>query len=407
MVEKIILQLKEYTFYFSVYLFISITSIFILFLIIYYLKIIVSQLKEKKVKKYYNLIYDFILDKIEINELQNRKLNKGILTDVFAKIISVISGEKQLKLKNAVKELELLKVIESSLRSISPSKRIKTCYLLGLLGLREHSRLLISALRDFNPRVVSSAIVALGEIRDIKTVPNIIAILPFCLEAHAWLISAILPFFGPNIYQYLKPYFKLNILSDSKLILMIKVVSNLQIIQSIKDLENIYLNSENLDIKINALNAMGKINDVISIKIVFNALNNENWEIKAVAANIIGNMALKGAASRLIPLLNDKNWYVRKNAANALTKMGKLGIYTLLNYMKFNDKYAKDMIAQTLEETGIVDKALEDLKSDNPNVKKDAIYIIKILIQYGYTKYLENYKDKIPFINELLLVKEK
>ena len=407
MVEQLIVQLKRYTSEITIYLFTSISGIFILSLILHYLRQILLKLRSIKAKRYYDLIYDFILDKIQLEELKNKKLKKAILTDVFVKLISIIVGEKQIRLKNAVKELALIEVIEKNLHSIFPSKRIQACYLLGLLGLKEHSQLLIPALRDFNVRVVSSAIIALGEIRDIRTVPNIISILPFCIEAHAWLISAILPFFGSNIYQYIKPYIKLNVLSDSKLILLIKVVSNLQIIDSIKDLENIYLNSENLDVKINALNAIGKINDVVSIKIVFNALSDSNWEIKAVAANIVGNMALKGASSRLIPLLSDKNWYVRKNAANALVKMGKLGIYTLLNYMNQEDRYARDMIVQTLEETGIVDKALLDSQSNDPNVKNDALYIIKMLIQHGYTKYLENYMDKIPHINDLLPIKEK
>ncbi|RKX94839.1 MAG: hypothetical protein DRP84_05985 [Spirochaetes bacterium] len=408
MVEQFIIeQLKEYTFRITIYLFLSIFSIFILSLIIHYIRKAISKLKSKKAQRYYSIIYDFILDKIRLKELQKKKLKKTILTDVFVKIISIIVGEKQLKLKNAVKELELIEVIEKGLHSILPSKRVKACYLLGLLGMKEHSRLLIPALRDYNPRVISSAIIALGEIRDINTVPEIISILPFCLEAHAWLISAVLPFFGPDIYEFIKPYLKANILHERKLILLIKVVSNLRIAHSIRDLENIYLNTESLDVKIAALNAIGKINDVISIKIVFNALNDKTWEIRAVAANIVGSMSLKGASSRLIPLLNDKSWYVRRNAANALAKMGKLGIYTLLNYMNQKDKFARDMIAQTLEETGVVDKALVDIQSEDPKIKKDAEYIIKMLIQHGYVKYLENYKNQIPHVDELIEKKEK
>jgi len=87
--------------------------------------------------------------------------------------------------------------------------------------------------------------------------------------------------------------------------------------------------------------------------------------------------------------------------------MGKLGIYTLLNYMNQKDKFARDMIAQTLEETGVVDKALVDIQSEDPKIKKDAEYIIKMLIQHGYVKYLENYKNQIPHVDELIEKKEK
>ena len=406
MVDKLLIILKEYTFKISLYLFLIVSIIFILSVVVYYIERLIVKLKSIKEKKYYDFVYDFMLGKIPLDELRSKKLNKSILTDVFAKTISLLTGEKQIKLKNAVKKLELIETIVKGLHNILPSKRTKACYLSGLLGLKEHYKLLIPVLHDLNPRVVSSSIIALGELRYQETVPDILSIFPFCSEAQSWLISAILPFFGPGIYQHIKPYLKLNMLPENKLILLIKVISNLQITESIRDLEYIFTNTNNLDIKINALNAIGKINDVISIKVVFNALNNEYWQMRAVAANIVGNMALKGASSRLVPLLNDKNWYVRKNAANALAKMGKLGIYTLLNYMSQNDKYARDMIAQTLEETGAVDRAIKNIKNDNPNIKKDAEYILKMLIQHGYTKYLENFSDEEPFIKEILSTKE-
>ena len=402
MVNHTVNIIKEYTFKISLYLFLIVSVLFVISIIIYYIEQFFKKIKSLKEKKYFDFLYSYFFGKCDLNEVTKKKLKKSILTDIFSRVIPLVTGDKQLRLKKAVKDLALIEVITKNLHSIFPSKRIRACYLLGVLGLREHAKLLVPTLHDPHPRVVSSAIIALGELKEESTVPEILSIFPFCTEAHAWLISAILPFFGPGIYKYIKPYMKIGSLPDNRLVLLIKVVSNLQISESVKDLVPIFLQASNLNVKINALIAIGKINDLSSVKIVLNALEDKNWQVRAVAANIIGDMALKGAIYRLIPLLNDKNWFVRKNSATAIAKMGKLGIYTLIQHMDQKDKYARDMIVQTLEELGIVDRAIKDLKSNNPKTREDAKYILKILAENGYTKYLENFIEHEEEIRHLL-----
>ncbi len=399
MVNNFLILLKRYTFEITLYLFSVVLLFFILSIAVYYIEILIKKIKSIKENKYYNFVYDYLFGKISIYEYKSKKLKKSILIDVFSRVITLITGEKQVILKNAVKELALIEVIIKNFHSIFPSKRIKACYLLGLLGLKEHARLLLPLLYDHNARVISSAIVALGELKEKDTVRELVSIFPFCREVHAWLISSILPFFGPDIYKFLKPLLKPNFLPSRRLVLIIKVISNLHVRESIKDLAPIFEESENLDVKINALIAIGKLNDLMSVKIVLKALEDSHWQVRAVAATIIGNMAIKGAVYRLIPLLNDKNWFVRKNAATAVAKMGKLGVHTLLNYLNQEDPFARDMIVQVLEENGIVDNAINDILYGNEREKRDAEYIIKILLNHGYTKYLSNFITYEPIKN--------
>jgi HEAT repeat protein len=144
------------------------------------------------------------------------------------------------------------------------------------------------------------------------------------------------------------------------------------------------------------------LQDLFAVKTVFDALLNSEWQFRAVACRIIGEMSLKGAAYRLIPLLKDKNWFVRKNAAEALVKLGKLGIMTLLAYLDIDDRYARDMIIQTLEENGIVETAIRNLTAHDESEKKEALKIIRTVIGKGYRQYLNNFRSSNKIVKKML-----
>jgi hypothetical protein len=113
-------------------------------------------------------------------------------------------------------------------------------------------------------------------------------------------------------------------------------------------------------------------------------------------------MSLKGAAYRLIPLLRDKQYYVRKNAAQAFLGLGRLGIMTLVNYLEIDDRYARDAIVQTLEEHGIVDRALADAESTDEERRSRSYQILTAIAEKGYTSYLSNFRDTHPLVKKLL-----
>jgi len=391
MVNQIIFIIKDYTLRISLWLFLTIFSLFFLSLIIYYFEILVRVIRASAKKRITKRVYDYLIGKIGLDELYYRKIQQNMLINSFTTTIALITGTRQKYLKNAVVELGLVETITKKSSSLLPSKRIYTCYLLGLLGLKKYMKFCTKALKDHNPRVVSSAIIALGEIREKDTIPAILNFFAVCSAAHAWLIAAILPFFGSVTYPFIKPYFRPHLLPPEKLVLLVKIVTNFKLTESTAELITLYTTEENLDVKINALMALGKINDLSSIKLVLDALRDPQWQIRAVAANIIGSMALKGSVWRLLPLIKDKNWYVRKNAAHALVKIGKIGIHTLITYLEIDDRYARDMIVQTLEEHGIVARAIQQLNSDVVQEKNEAVKIITALIQKGYTKYLKNF----------------
>ena len=184
--------------------------------------------------------------------------------------------------------------------------------------------------------------------------------------------------------------------------LLLKVVANLRIGEGFRDFRGIYEQSQDLDIRVNALKAIGSINDLSAVKLVFDALTDDAWEIRAVACNAVGDMSLKGAAYRLIPLLKDRYYYVRRNAAGALLKLGQLGIMTLVSYLEIDDAYARDAIVQALEEYAVVDRALADTESENTERRKQSRQMLRAIVEKGYTKYLSNYRDSHPLVQKIL-----
>jgi HEAT repeat protein len=395
-------SIRSITYSVMVTLFGIVLLFFLLSLAYQLLKALVISIRTRARRKALPALIDFMLGQSELTRVTEEWGNRNILIDGFATLISSIRGQKQERMKSAVNAIGLMKVLHRWLRHFSPSRRMRACYLLGLMKSRTSTEELLKTLSDFNPAVVSAAIIALGEIMDNQTIPELVSYFNNCSYAHAWLIAAILPRFGGAIYEHIRPSLFSDELPKEKKVLLLKVIINLRIGESLRDLRDLYERSSDLDIRVNALKAVGSINDLSAVKLVFDALTDEAWEIRAAACNTLGEMSLKGAAYRLIPLLKDENYYVRKNATRALIGLGQIGIMTLVSYLEIDDNYARDAIVQTLEEFAVVDRALEDATCDDPKRRRKSRQLLHAIVQKGYIRYLSNYTDSHPLVQELL-----
>ncbi len=396
-------SIREVAFRAMITLFGIVALFFIVTLSVQIIKALIVKIKSLTKRKIFDLLYQYLLEQIPLKEITFKIHQRDMVIQGFATIIASIIGRKQERMKSAVESLGLIKILEKWLKRIFPVKRIRASHLLGLIKLQSSVSVLSSALFDINPKVASAAIIALGELKDENSVSSILKFFSKSSFSQAWLIAGILPSFGSQIYTHIQPYFKSNNLSPEKLVLLIKVCANFRLPESFKDMKILYDTSDNLDVRINALNVIGKINDLFAVKTVFDALSNSEWQFRAVACRIIGEMSLKGAAYRLIPLLKDKNWFVRKNAAEALVKLGKLGIMTLLAYLDIDDRYARDMIVQTLEAHGVVETAIINLTAEDEREQNEAMKIIRTIIGKGYREYLNNFRSSNKIVQKMLV----
>jgi HEAT repeat protein len=135
--------------------------------------------------------------------------------------------------------------------------------------------------------------------------------------------------------------------------------------KSIDELLDVFRKTENVNVRLIILDALGKIGDLKAIPIIIECmesenpalrvsavriamefhdprtipnilklLNDQNWEVRAQAARAAGVMKLESAIPFLESLLNDPSWWVRYNAADSLYKIGKKGLAVLTDACK-------------------------------------------------------------------------
>lgn len=361
-----------------------------------------KKLQVRTRRRILSTLLEYLLGEVPLDRVSYRRRQRGTTVDAFATVVATIKGSKKERMKQAVTALGLLRDIERGLRRASPSKRMRACYSMGILGTEEAVTHLMRRLTDSNPKVVSSAIIALGELRNRNAAVALLDLYYRCTLSQAWLIAAILPFFGNETYVHIKPLLDDESLPPARLILLIKVVSGFRLSESLEVLQRLYRENSSLDVRINSLLAIGKINDLFAVKSVIDALSDPEWQIRAVACNLIGDMAIKGAIDRLISLLTDESWFVRKNSAAALVKLGRIGIMGLFTALNSDDRYARDMVVQTLQEHGILERIIGHLGGGNEVNLRVAYRIVKFLAKRGYRKFLDNYRGIYPLIEKIL-----
>jgi HEAT repeat protein len=350
----------------------------------------------------FTALLEYLLEEIQLKSVKYKKRQRSSAVDAFETVVINIKGTKKERMQEAVNALGLLEYVKRGAKNATPWRRMKTCHTMGILGSDRDVPLLIEKLDDINPKVVSSAIIALGELRNEKAISALLDLYNRCPMSQTWLIAAILPFFGHQAYEHIKPILTQRELQASRLILLIRVLSEFKLADSLEILQKIYTENDSLDLRISSLLAIGKINDLFAVKTIIDALSDSEWQVRAVACNLIGEMSIKGASDRLVSLLTDESWYVRKNSAAALVKLGKLGIMGLFMALNSNDRYARDMVVQTLQEQGILEKIIRHLGSRDDDNLKVAYRVVRFLVKGGYKKYLENYRASYSLIDKLL-----
>lgn len=365
----------------------AVLGMFVVFLAAHLADAAASRIRAGTRKRILNLLYGYLLEEVPLRGLTFRKRHRPVAIDGFGSVIASITGRLQERMQRAFQALGLLEPLLGWLDSPLRGRRMHACYLLGLIKSGGMVGL-FRALEDRDARVVSAAVIALGEIGYPSTVPTLLDLFTRCSYPHAWLIAAVLPSFGSESSPYLKPLLQPGRLSPEKLVLLLKVVAECKAAGSLEELDLIYRTSTHLDVRISALNAIGKINDLVAVKTMFDALHSDQWQLRATACRIVGEMSLKGAVHRLLPLITDRSWHVRRNAVTTLASLGRLGVTALVSSLNTDDPYARDMIVRVLEERGIIENAVTDLANPSAGRRAEARNLVRLLLDHGYREYL-------------------
>lgn len=110
------------------------------------------------------------------------------------------------------------------------------------------------------------------------------------------------------------------------------------------------LRSEQLDVRVAAARALGRIGMGESIPALMLALGDGAWPVRAQAAHALGRLRAAPAVDALAERVCDPSWWVRRHAAYALAVIGSEGRDALCELVvRSPDGYAREMAREALD----------------------------------------------------------
>jgi HEAT repeat protein len=125
------------------------------------------------------------------------------------------------------------------------------------------------------------------------------------------------------------------------------------------------------------------------------AAGDEDWPVRAQVANALGMIGDLSTVPTLQKLFVDREWWVRLNASRALANIGPAGERALAEVLEGDDHFARDRAAATLEERGIVRRAVEELEAPGER-GAGAQAMISAMVKAGAVRYLERLARTLP-----------
>ena len=83
------------------------------------------------------------------------------------------------------------------------------------------------------------------------------------------------------------------------------------------------LTSDDWEVRVAAVRALGKLDMAASIALIMSALDDQDGSVRAAAVHVLGNLGKQAPFDRLVAALHDADWHVRETALLALGKQGQ------------------------------------------------------------------------------------
>jgi len=83
------------------------------------------------------------------------------------------------------------------------------------------------------------------------------------------------------------------------------------------------LTSDDWEVRVAAVRALGKLDTAASIALIVSALDDQDGSVRAAAVHVLGNLGKQAPFDQLVAALHDADWHVRESAVLALGKQGQ------------------------------------------------------------------------------------
>lgn len=288
---------------------------------------------------------------------------RAIGRDVLVEFASKLEPDEARPLIDAYEMMGFVKEDIALLQKGNWQQRAAAATRLGRIRCWSAIEVLNGALRDSDEEVRLAAVCALAEIGDQYSIPAIVHALTGANGWQVLQVSEKLLAMNADISHIFLEMLNASGAVKSKREAVIKTVLELIADFGQRGSERLNLNaaraaacqfiqSDQLDLRARAIRALAAvgIGNMEEFELLLQSLSDRNWEIRAVAAKALGQIANPEAIPRLTEALTDEAWWVRHNSAQALTRMGQRGIDALRTQLDQEDRFAREIAKQVLEE---------------------------------------------------------
>jgi hypothetical protein len=231
----------------------------------------------------------------------------------------------------------------------SAAERSEACRFAGRLGDTSAVPLLVQRLQDPSPGVRREAIRALGELRAVETLPDIVAAIDAMGEWTNLLLLMALIRMGPECAPAIGAMLgEPSARSPAMIKGLLQVTSRIGVAAGPAAIRALASHG-NPEIRVEAVRVLGSIaSDAQSVEVCVAAMDDAEWPVRAIAASSLGRLRDERALPRLVRAMGDPAYWVRHHVAEAMASLGEPGAEALRRALDDANPFVRDMAAQVL-----------------------------------------------------------
>lgn len=280
---------------------------------------------------------------------------------------------------------------------------ISKCIAINRLGeMRSKSSInkLLDMLKEKDPEIVSTTLVALSKIKNKEALTGILDNISQIIQsslATRKTLEVILLNFNEEFLDIYRKYILKHAHNPEVLKILLEVVSFF----SSKDLIDIAIEKtshQDPEIRAKALKILGnnaKYLDYNVIERLRNLSQDPAWLVRLRFTNLLEKTDSVKALEILETLLFDTHWMVRSAAAKALSRFEDLSLDIVINALESSDIYAKESVCEALNKSLYVYKLITNLNSPDDNIKKKSKKILEIMKALNLCHLYEQSETKV------------
>jgi HEAT repeat protein len=120
------------------------------------------------------------------------------------------------------------------------------------------------------------------------------------------------------------------------------------------------------EVRASAARALGRRSRPGVESVLGRLLEDPVWFVQVQAARALGRLDSVGSARQIASLLASTEWWVRRAAKDALVALGPRIGGDLVSLLDHPDPFARNSLAEVLQDIGIVDRLVADVQSSSP-----------------------------------------